>query len=291
MKIICVDDEHLALQDVLVQCRSIPEVEQADGFSSGEQALEWLAGHQADIALLDIDMPGMDGIELAIRIREMKPETAVIFLTAYSQYAVQAFSIHASGYLMKPVDREKLAAEFAHVRLSGNRTEKARIEARTFGGFDLFVCGQQVTFRKAKCKELLAFLIDRQGSTVTRSEAFSALWEDRIYDRPMQKQLDTVIRLLRETLREYGVEEIFSMKSGTMRIVPEKISCDAYRLFSGDPETVNSFHGTYMSAYSWASVTEGYLSWKVFGSESHPFAPAGRTNRQSEQNRRSSLPD
>ena len=272
MKIICVDDERLALEDVLVQCRSIPEVEQADGFASGEQALEWLTDHEADIALLDIDMPGMDGIELAIRIREKKPETAVIFLTAYSQYAVQAFSLHASGYLMKPVDREKLAAEFAHAHLPVNRPKKARIEARTFGGFDLFADGKPVTFRKAKCKELLAFLIDKQGSTVTRLEAFSALWEDRAYDRPMQKQFDTVIRLLRETLREYDVEEIFSMKSGTMRIVPEKISCDAYRLFSGDTDAVNNYHGTYMSSYSWASITEGYLSWKVFGGEARPSA-------------------
>ncbi|MBR3015813.1 MAG: response regulator [Clostridia bacterium] len=267
MRIICVDDEHLALQDVLVQCRSIPEVEQADGFTSGEQALEWLAGHPADIALLDIDMPGMDGIELAIRIKETNPETAVIFLTAYSQYAVQAFSLHASGYLLKPVDREKLADEFAHALRFGACRSKAWIEVRTFGGFDVFADGKQVTFRKAKCKELLAFLIDKQGSTVTRAEAFFALWEDRVYDRPMQKQLDTVIRMLRETLREYGIEDMFSMKSGTMRIVPDKISCDAYRLFSGDPDAVNSFHGTYMNAYSWASITEGYLSWKVFGSE------------------------
>ena len=267
MKIICVDDEHLALQDVLAQCRSIPEVEQADGFTSGEEALEWLPNHEADIALLDIDMPGMDGIELALRIKKMKPETAIIFLTAYSQYAVQAFSLHASGYLMKPVDREKLAEEFAHTQSSGIRPGQARIEARTFGGFDLFADGKQVFFRKAKCKELLAFLIDKQGSSVTRAEAFSALWEDRAYDRSMQKQFDTVIRLLRETLREHGIEDIFVMKSGTMRIIPEKISCDAYRLFSGDPEAVNSYHGAYMSSYSWASMTEGYLSWKVFGGE------------------------
>ena len=275
MKIICVDDERQALQDALAQCRSIPEVEQADGFESGEEALEWLANHPADIALLDINMPGMDGIELAIRIREMRPETVVIFLTAYSQYAVQAFSIHASGYLLKPADRDKLAAEFAHAQLHRHRPEKARIEARTFGGFDLFVDGKLAFFRKAKCKELLAFLIDRQGSAVTRAEVFSALWEDRVYDRPMQKQLDTVIRLLRETLREYGIEEIFSMKSGSMCIVPEMISCDAYRLFSGDADAVNSYHGSYMSSYSWASVTEGYLSWKVFGGELRPSAPTG----------------
>lgn len=91
-------------------------------------------------------------------------------------------------------------------------------------------------------------------------------------------------RLLRETLREYGIEDIFSMKSGAMRIVPEKISCDAYRLFSGDPDAVNSFHGTYMNSYPWASVTEGYLSWKVFGGESHPSAPAGMAGRQDKTN-------
>ncbi len=277
MRIICVDDEPLILQDALAQCRSIPEVEQADGFTSWEQALEWLASHEADIALLDINMPGMDGIELAIRIREMSPGTAVIFLTAYSQYALQAFSLHASGYLLKPVDRERLAAEFAYARSSGTRPVKARIDARTFGGFDLFVDGKLACFRKAKCKELLAFLIDKQGSAVTRAEAFSALWEGRTYDRPMQKQLDTVIRLLRETLREYGIEEIFSMKSGMMRIVPDKISCDAYRLFSGDVDAVNSYHGAYMSSYSWASITEGYLSWKVFGGKIHPSAPARQT--------------
>ena len=265
MKVICVDDERLALEDVLVQCRAVPEVEEAVGFSSGKQALEWLESHSADIALLDIDMPGMDGIELAIRIREIRPEINVIFLTAYSQYALQAFSLHASGYLLKPADREKLAAEFVYARSSGARPEKARVEARTFGGFDLFVNGEIVNFRKSKCKELLAFLIDKQGSSVTRAEAFAALWEDLQYTRPKQKQLDTIIRLLRETLQEYGIDDIFSMKSGTMRIIPEKISCDAYRLFSGDAKAVNSYHGTYMSSYPWANITEGYLSWKAFG--------------------------
>ena len=72
MKVVCVDDEPLVLQDVLEQCRLIPEVEEAEGFVSSEQALEWLTGHEVDTALLDIDMPGMDGIELAIRIRKMK---------------------------------------------------------------------------------------------------------------------------------------------------------------------------------------------------------------------------
>lgn len=76
-----------------------------------------------------------------------------------------------------------------------------------------------------------------------------------------------MIRAMRNTLQEQGIEDIFSMEHGSMRILPEKISCDAYRLFQGDPEAVNSYRGEYMSAYSCASITEGYLAWKVFGGE------------------------
>ena len=59
----------------------------------------------------------------------------------------------------------------------------------------------------------------------------------------MQKQFDTVIRAMRSTLEEAGVGDLFFMKHGSMRILPEKISCDVYRLFRGDPEAVNSYRG------------------------------------------------
>ena len=139
----------------------------------------------------------------------------VIFLTAFPEHALDAFAVHATGYLLKPVNREKLAAEVAYA-LSGKQGG-AHITARTFGNFDLFVDGDPVTFRQAKCKELLAYLIDRQGSSVTRAEAFAILWEDRMYDRPMQKQLDVIIRSLRETLEEYHIGWIFELKRGTLR--------------------------------------------------------------------------
>ena len=96
---------------------------------------------------------------------------------------------------------------------------------------------------------------------MTRAEAFAAVWEDRPYDRGMQKQLDVYIRSLRATLREYGIEEILEMHRGTLRIVPERFVCDAYLFFKGDGDTVNSYRGQYMSAYSWASMTESLMSW------------------------------
>ena len=136
-----------------------------------------------------------------------------------------------------------------------------------------------MNFTRTKSKELLAYLIDRQGGGISRATAAAVLWEDSLYDRSVQKQLDVIIRSLRSTLESVAAQDIFELNCGTMRIVPEKISCDAYRLFNGDTEAMNSFRGTYMSSYSWASITEGYLSWKVFGSE-RPSVPADRTKHQ-----------
>ena len=262
MKVICVDDERLLAEHVAKLCRELPGVEEAQAFSQPTRALEWLESHSADLALLDIDMPGMNGMELAAHIKARYPKTAIIFLTGYSRYAVDAFRLRVSGYLLKPVDPGQLAEEVEYAFAGRQNTQRAHIEARTFGNFDLLVDGKPVPFKQAKCKELLAYLIDRRGSGVSRAEAFAILWEDRPYDRPMQKQFDVIIRSLRDSLREAGAEYIFEMKSGMLRIVPEKISCDLFRFCSGDVNAFNAYAGEYMNGYAWATMTESFMTWK-----------------------------
>ena len=263
MRAICVDDEKLITDYVVSLCRGLPPLTEAEGFTRARDALAWLKENSADLALLDIDMPDMNGLTLAAEIKKISPDTAIIFLTGFSEYAVKAFELRASGYLLKPVSKEKLAAEVVYA-LSGKRNmPEGHVQAKTFGNFDLFVDGKLVTFRQSKCKELLAYLIDRQGSSVTRAEAFAILYEDRMYDRPMQKQFDVIIRSLRDTLEEYQISEILEMKRGTLRIVPELISCDAWRFFSGDTDAINAYRGEYMNAYSWAEETESFLSRKI----------------------------
>ena len=213
-----------------------------------------------DVALLDINLPDMSGLELASAIRKIRPEMAIIFLTGYAQYALDAFRVHASGYLMKPLKREELAREIAYAANGPVHRPAAHIEARTFGNFDLLVDGRPIAFRQAKCKELLAYLIDRHGASVTRREAFAMLWEDRAYDRSMQKQFDVIIRSLRATLAACGIGQIFEMQSATMRVNPDLVSCDAWRWLAGDRDAVRAFRGEYMNNYSWANLTEGMLA-------------------------------
>ena len=263
MKTICVDDEPLAVEYTLRQCTRLHEIEEAKGFTDALLALDWLRAHPVDLAILDINMPQIDGITMAARIKQISPQTAILFLTAYKEYAFDAYAVHPTGYLLKPVSQEKLAAEIAYASRELHPSVPAHIHIKTFGAFDVYVDDRPISFKLAKAKEILAYLVDKQGSGVTRAEIFAAVWEDSQYDRRMQKQLDVYIRSLRETLREYGISEIMEMEKGVLRVKPETFSCDAYLFFSGDSDVINTFRGEYLSAYSWASITEGILSWRM----------------------------
>lgn len=112
MKILIVDDEQLARERLTRHLNELKE-QTAQHFElfeaeNGLVALEKTAQHNPDIVLLDIRMPGMDGIETANKLSELATPPAIIFITAYDEYALDAFDSHAIGYLLKPVRKEKL---------------------------------------------------------------------------------------------------------------------------------------------------------------------------------------
>ncbi len=263
MLVLCVDSDELCLQETLGALRGLAEVNEAVGFRLPSQALDWLSSHRADAAVLEIQTPQISGLALAEKIRERSPQTAILFLTAHGEYAVDAFALHPAGFMLKPVSQARLRSELSYARsLFHPAPEKtlSEVMAKTFGNFDLIVGGRTVVFGRSKAKELMAYLVDRRGERVTRAEAFSLLWERGVYDRAMQKQLDVIIRSLRAALEKEGIAHVVEMQGGALRVDPEAIRCDLYRFLAGDPEAIRSFRGEYMSAYSWASVTEAFLS-------------------------------
>ena len=261
MKIICVDDERILMEDIVSLCLELPNITEAKGFTKPREALKWLKNNSADIALLDIDMPEINGLELAAAIKDVSPNTAIIFLTGYSRFAAEAFKLHASGYLLKPIDKKELKAEIDYaISQKAQRMPPSHIAARTFGEFELYVDGETVVFPRLKSKELLAFLIDKQGSSVTTKAIFAALFEDETYDRSKQKYLSIIISSMLNTLEKYGVSDIVERQRGVYRICPEKIDCDMYRFFEGDTQAINSYRGQYMNSYSWAVFSEAKLT-------------------------------
>ena len=264
MTAVFIDDEILVLEMLVGFCKETDYFSEVKGFRSAPGALDYLKENTCDIVFLDIDMPDMDGITLAAEIRKISSGTRLVFVTGHEQYALDAFELHANGYLLKPISMERLREEIRYVFPDAGKTEIRQIDIRTFGNFDVYVDGKLVSFGRSKAKELLAFLVDQRGASVSRKEAFSALWENSEYDRSMQKQFDVVLRSLRSTLDEYGIGHILQMERGQLRVVPETFECDIYRLLDGDEEAGKAFYGEYMKSYSWASLTEAYAyhKWK-----------------------------
>ena len=108
MKILIADDEPLARERLQRHLHDIENDHEIFEAENGLIALEQIEQHNPDIILLDIRMPGMDGIETASKISELETPPAIIFTTAYDEYALDAFDSHAIAYLLKPIRKEKL---------------------------------------------------------------------------------------------------------------------------------------------------------------------------------------
>ena len=138
MTIITADDEPLALEMLTDLVKSVKPEAEVVSFSRPQKIIEWLKSNKADVAFLDIRMRGMTGLEVAEKIKEVHPETNIIFVTGYDEYALPAMSLHASGYVMKPVSEEKIKKELEQLRFPVNDANSTLLTARCFGNFDVF---------------------------------------------------------------------------------------------------------------------------------------------------------
>ena len=97
MKIIALDDEKIALQGLILSIQKVAPDAKVYGFRSASEAIAHMKSDPCDIAFLDIDMPKVSGIEVARLLKQINPQLNIIFVTAYSQYGVDAFALYASG--------------------------------------------------------------------------------------------------------------------------------------------------------------------------------------------------
>ena len=250
---IAVDDEVLMLGALVAAIKASPDISEVSQFSGCDEALAFAKENSVDVAFLDINMRGMGGLALAEKIRSVCPDCKIVFCTGYEEYAISAFKLHASGYLMKPVSAKDVQVEIDNIK--GIREREKLLTVKCFGNFEVYAKGEKLTFKRSKTKELFAFLVDRNGAGVTVAEIEVALWEND-EDQKNQNYIHQLFRDLRQTLEAIGIEEIFERNNYLYSVNPEKIDCDYYSyLKTGKPE----FIGEYMSQYSWAEGTCGLL--------------------------------
>jgi two-component system response regulator AlgR len=133
LRVMIVDDEAPArarLRDLLAECAEELPVAVAGEAASGPAALELLSQIEADVVLVDVRMPEMDGIELAQHLQQLERAPAVVFATAYDAYAIRAFEVHAVDYLLKPIRLARLKEALARARVAAPRPDALRQLAR-----------------------------------------------------------------------------------------------------------------------------------------------------------------
>lgn len=260
MNVIAVDDERFALRDLQEAILEALPTCHLSCFQSPLEALSYAKQTQVDVAFLDVEMSNMDGISLAESLKQLHETTNIIFITGHSDYMGEAFALHASGYVLKPVLASAIKKELTHLRYTLENIPKNHIQIKCFGSFDIFVDGKPLLFTRSKAKELLAYLVHLNGSSMSTAKIAAVLWEDREYNRSLQKQTQTVISQMIKTLKDAGIEEIILREWNNLAIDPTKFSCDYYAFLAGDDEAVSSYAGEYMHNYSWGEFTAGELT-------------------------------
>ena len=233
--------------------------------SSAAEAFEILSAQKADVVFLDVEMPGMNGIEAAQRIRDDFPETNVIFITGYKEYAYEAYQVFASGFLCKPVREKDVRTALENLRYPLKKeevpeTQPGKLRVQCFGSFGVFSGGDQVVFSRAKTLELFAYLVFRRGVMCTNGELVGILWGDEPADDNKFSYLRKLIKDLRDTLRAIGAEDVIKKEWNCIGVHTDKIECDYYNYLSGSSDKNDQYRGSFMSQFSWAEETVGYFS-------------------------------
>ena len=250
MRVIAVDDEILMLGALVKAISASPDISEVAKFSDCEEALNFVKTNLIDIAFLDINMRGMGGLALAEKIIASRPNCKIVFCTGYEEYAIPAFKLHASGYLMKPISAEDVQTEIDNIK--GLRQREKLLTVNCFGNFEVYARDEKLSFKRLKTKELFAFLVDRKGAAMTAKQICAVLFPDDMDDNKNAAYLRQLVLDLKNTLKLVGAESVFRHETPCYRVDTSLIQCDYLTyLETGKPE----FYGEYMMQYSWAEET------------------------------------
>ena len=220
-------------------------------FNNVKSLMDYLKDNTCDVIFSDINMPDMNGIEIAKWLRENYPEINVVFTTGYTEYANDAIRASAKGYLLKPITKEMIEEQINYF-MNDNEINK-RVIVQTFGNFDIKIDGKPLSI-SAKAKETLAYLIDRNGASVTRKELASIIYEDDDYSRTVQSYITKIFAELKNLLEELKIENLLITEHNSYAINTKLIICDSYEYLKGNKKYKNSYHGEYMLQYSWGDM-------------------------------------
>jgi two-component system, LytTR family, response regulator len=255
MKVIVVDDEIASLSTFLSHLIDNSEVEYQFFQNNPKAAIAYAANNQVDGAFLDINMPEMNGVDLAKELIKKVPDIKIVFITGYTYDAEEiksSLGANLLGFGYKPFDSTLINHFLQEIAY---QSKKPKVEAHTFGSFDLFVEGTPLRFSSAKSKELLALLVVYHGSELTMDDCIGHLWPEKDINLAKSLYRDAIWRL-RKSLKEAGLLFLVNFARGSSRLVVDCVKCDYWAYLK---KKDGSYHGSFLPGYDWSMEYQNEL--------------------------------
>lgn len=234
MRAVVVDDEELGISRIVRLLKESGYLSYIKGYTRSKEAIENIDIDDADVAFLDIEMPEINGLMLAEILMERNPRIEVIFVTAHDKYALQAFEVHAIGYLLKPVQLDSIKQKLERILLRQDN-DNIKIEEGSkklyIKTFKHFLVSENedmkntIEFRTEKSKELLGLLLSYQGEPISKDKIIYMLWPDMEVERAV-KNFHTTCYYVRKVIRKLGINNFILRKENGYSINMDCIDSD-----------------------------------------------------------------
>ena len=260
MRAVIVDDEPLMVKSFMRLSSGIPDLTVVGQCRNGEEAIAFVENNPVEIIFLDIVMPGISGIDCAKKLKEIRPDLLIVFISAFDEYVRDSNKIGGDYYIVKPYKREVLEQTVSRMKLLQKRQRKD-IYVQTFGRFSVLKDGKPVSLT-GKAKEILALVVTKRGKEISNEELYSTIWEDRPYSNDAMKVYYNALKRLREALAENGLSELLVSSGRGQRVNVDLIDCDYYDLLDSNMRDIDKFEGEFMSEYSWGEyILADIIDW------------------------------
>lgn len=271
MKAVIIDDEYPAINELTFLLRKL-DMEVIGAFTSPMEGYEFLLKERPEVVFLDIEMPQMNGIELGVSIKRNLPSAAIIYVTAYPQYALESFQTYPIDYILKPIDEERFAETVARIRLNASSAREAPPSAfriKCFGKFKVLSGDEEMRFPTQKAKELLAYLICNDNKTIYRDEILQEVFKAG-NEKKSLNNLRVTMHRLRNALMEKNIskEQLLIRNDYSLRIADGVCDLIDYNRFAAKNvilytqnivsaiSIAETFHGDFMSDIDTSWVTD-----------------------------------
>lgn len=216
IRLVLIDDERPAIKGMIALLSAHKCVHIVSTYTNPIKALDDLKDTNPDVVFLDISMPQIQGIDLANKIKKHNSDIHIVFVTAYNEYAVEAFEVHALDYLLKPVSSNRLKKTIKRIQynVKSKMIQKAQLNIICLDRFNVFFQGRQpIKWRTEKIKELFLFMLYNQGKEITKHQIIEAIWPDYDIKRAVHYMYNGIY-YIKKVLSEYGITEDMISISG-----------------------------------------------------------------------------